>query len=47
MIALLVCLAIDYRMLAENSLLLYAGLTALLIYVLFQGSTQYNAHALD
>ena len=42
-IALLVCLAIDYRKLAENSLVLYAGLTALLIYVLFQGSTQYNA----
>ena len=43
MIALLVCLAVDYRKLAENSLILYAGLAGLLIYVLFQGSTQYNA----
>ncbi len=43
MVALVVCLALDYRKLAENSLFLYASLTALLIYVLFQGSTQYNA----
>jgi rod shape determining protein RodA len=43
LIALLVCLAIDYRKLAESSLVLYGGLTLLLVYVLFQGSTQYNA----
>ena len=43
LIALVVCLAVDYRKLAEGSLVLYGGLVALLIYVLFQGSTQYNA----
>ena len=43
LIALLVCLAIDYRVLAENSLVLYGGLLALLIFVLFKGSTQFNA----
>jgi len=41
--ALLVLLAIDYRVLAENSLLLYGGLVALLLFVLFKGSTQFNA----
>jgi rod shape determining protein RodA len=41
--AMLVCLVIDYRKLAENSLIFYGGLIALLIYVLFQGSTQFNA----
>ena len=41
--AMLVCLVIDYRKLAENSLIFYVGLIALLIYVLFQGSTQFNA----
>jgi rod shape determining protein RodA len=43
LVALLVCLAIDYRVLAENSLVLYGGLLALLIFVLFKGSTQFNA----
>src|SRR5262245_50295938 len=43
LIALVVCLAVDYRKLAESSLVLYGGLTVLLLYVLFQGSTQYNA----
>jgi rod shape determining protein RodA len=43
LMALLVCLAIDYRVLAENSLVFYGGLLALLVYVLFKGSTQYNA----
>ena len=43
LIALLVCLAIDYRKLAENSLIAYIALTGLLIYVLFKGSTQFNA----
>ena len=41
--ALLIFLIIDYRKLAENSLIIYGGLVALLIYVLLQGSTQYNA----
>ncbi|HET9264686.1 MAG TPA: rod shape-determining protein RodA [Vicinamibacterales bacterium] len=43
LIALLVCLMIDYRVLAENSLVLYGGLLALLLFVLFKGSTQFNA----
>ncbi len=43
LVALLVCLAVDYRKLAESSLVIYGGLTVLLIYVLFQGSTQNNA----
>jgi rod shape determining protein RodA len=41
--ALLLCLVIDYRKLAENSLVLYGGLLVLLVYVLFKGSTQFNA----
>ena len=41
--ALLVCMMIDYRMLAEHSLLLYAGFIGLLLYVLFKGSTQFGA----
>lgn len=43
LIALFIFLAIDYRVLAEHSLLLYAGLCALLIFVLFKGSTQFGA----
>ena len=43
LIALLVCLTIDYRVLAENSLVLYGVLIALLIFVLVKGSTQFNA----
>ena len=43
MIALVVCLAVDYRKLAENSLVIYAGLIGLLVFVLVRGSTQYNA----
>jgi rod shape determining protein RodA len=42
-IALLVCLSIDYRLLAEHSLMLFAGLCGLLLYVLFAGSTQFGA----
>jgi len=38
--ALVICLAIDYRMLAEHSLALYGCLVALLIFVLFKGATQ-------
>jgi rod shape determining protein RodA len=36
-LALIVCLTIDYRILAEHSLLLYMGLLALLVYVLVAG----------
>ena len=43
MIALLVCLTIDYRVLAENSLVIFGGLVALLLFVLVKGSTQFNA----
>jgi rod shape determining protein RodA len=43
LIALFVCLVIDYRFLAENSLVLFGGLIALLLFVLFKGSTQFNA----
>ena len=42
-IALLLFLVIDYRKLAESSLVLYGGLVLLLVYVLFKGSTQFNA----
>jgi rod shape determining protein RodA len=38
-IALLVCLTIDYRALAEHSLLIYGGLIALLLFVLFAGDS--------
>jgi rod shape determining protein RodA len=40
LIALLVCLAIDYRIFAENSLFLYGGLLLLLLFVLVKGQTQ-------
>ena len=43
LIALIVFLALDYRMLAEHSLLLFGGLLALLVFVLFKGSTQMGA----
>src|SRR5919106_1937604 len=43
LIALLVFLALDYRMIAEHSLLVYGGLLALLVFVLFKGSTQMGA----
>jgi rod shape determining protein RodA len=42
-IALFLCLVIDYRLLAEHSLVLFGGLVALLLFVLFKGSTQFNA----
>jgi rod shape determining protein RodA len=41
--AFLVFLSLDYRMLAENSLFLYGGLCALLLFVLVKGSTQMGA----
>ena len=37
LVALAVCLMIDYRVLADNSLLIYGSLTALLTYTLFFG----------
>jgi rod shape determining protein RodA len=43
LIALLVCLAVDYRVFAENSLFIYGALTVLLIFVLFKGQTQMGA----
>jgi rod shape determining protein RodA len=43
LIALLVCLMLDYRMLAEHSLMLYIGLAGLLVLVFFKGSTQFGA----
>ena len=36
-VALGVCLIIDYRVLADHALLIYAGLAALLVYTLFFG----------
>ncbi|HXW03935.1 MAG TPA: rod shape-determining protein RodA [Vicinamibacterales bacterium] len=43
LLAFTIFLAIDYRVLAEHSLIPYAGLLALLLFVLFKGSTQFNA----
>src|SRR5215203_4604127 len=43
LVALLVCLAVDYRMFAEHSLFLYGSVLVLLIFVLFKGSTQMGA----
>jgi rod shape determining protein RodA len=43
MVALLLCLTIDYRFLAEHSLLLYAGLLGLLIFVLAAGDSAFGA----
>ena len=40
LIALLICLAIDYRLLAEHSLFIYGSLLVLLIFVLVKGQTQ-------
>src|SRR5687767_5539050 len=43
LLALLIFLAVDYRMLAEHSLLLYLALVGVLLFVLFAGSTQFGA----
>jgi rod shape determining protein RodA len=40
LVALVVCLAVDYRMLAEHSLFIYGSLIVLLIFVLVKGQTQ-------
>ena len=39
-VALLLCLAVDYRMLAEHSLFIYGSLIVLLVFVLLKGQTQ-------
>jgi rod shape determining protein RodA len=41
--ALAVCLAVDYRILAEHALLIYAATVALLVYVLLFGTTMGGA----
>jgi rod shape determining protein RodA len=38
MVALVVCLTIDYRVLADNAVLIYAGLAACLVYTLVWGA---------
>ena len=43
LVALLVCLAIDYRVFAEHSLFIYGSVIVLLIFVMFKGSTQMGA----
>jgi rod shape determining protein RodA len=43
LIALVLFLLIDYRMLAEHSLFVYLALCGLLVFVLFKGSTQFGA----
>ena len=43
LVAFLVFLTLDYRMLAEHSLALYGALCALLLFVLIKGSTQMGA----
>jgi rod shape determining protein RodA len=42
-VALLICLTIDYRILAEHSLILYAGLLGLLVFVLVAGDSAMGA----
>jgi rod shape determining protein RodA len=42
-VALVVCLTIDYRLLAEHSLFLFAGLIGLLLFVLFAGDSAFGA----
>ena len=43
LVVLVLFLWVDYRVLAEHSLFMYAGLCALLLYVLIKGSTQMGA----
>jgi rod shape determining protein RodA len=40
LLALVICLAVDYRMLAEHSLFIYGSLLVLLVFVLVKGQTQ-------
>ena len=46
-IALLVCLAIDYRTLADKSHWIYGGMLALLFYVLFFGVVRGGSQTMD
>jgi len=43
LVALLVCLAVDYRVFAEHSLFIYGSLLVLLVFVLLKGQTQMGA----
>ena len=43
LVALVVCLAIDYRVLADHAILIYGGLVALLTYTLFFGAARGGA----
>jgi len=43
LLALVACLMVDYRVLAEHSLFVYGALVVLLVFVLFKGSTQMGA----
>ena len=43
LLALVVCLMVDYRVLAEHSLVVYGAIVVLLVFVLFKGSTQMGA----
>ena len=43
LVALLVCLAVDYRVFAEHSMFIYGSVVVLLIFVMFKGSTQMGA----
>jgi len=40
LVALLICLVVDYRVLAEHSLLVYGSLIVMLLFVLLKGQTQ-------
>jgi rod shape determining protein RodA len=40
LLALVICLVVDYRMLAEHSLFVYGALLVLLVFVLLKGQTQ-------
>ncbi|MGE0593318.1 MAG: rod shape-determining protein RodA [Vicinamibacterales bacterium] len=40
LVAMVVCLAVDYRSLTERSLLIYGGIVLLLVYVLFFGAVR-------
>ena len=43
LVALVVCLAVDYRVLSDNAMLIYGGLIALLAYTLFFGAERGGA----
>jgi rod shape determining protein RodA len=43
LVAMMVCMGVDYRRLAEHSLLIYAALLAVLVYVLLFGLTRFGS----